>query len=243
MMAAEINESTPVEAPAIPEPEAVSLSPVTARAVPTVRCGVAVASRFVAPLPANQFFFLQVPKISDDLHNGGSNPPFVNGTATSGSPDELSNKHIADIVDDLVNSAEPSISGGSDTETSRFDAAKNKDGDKGHVRTSSTARKPTTFKSVSVNKTFLAAKAAGTAGVAKPGDKASPTLGVASLTSASSASARPRLVAKTGLVKGVGANGRPAAAPDPNAVWNKNRRKYFFLLPTVDRLGLYIPLS
>ncbi|ERT00828.1 hypothetical protein HMPREF1624_02061 [Sporothrix schenckii ATCC 58251] len=185
-MAAEINESTPVEAPANSEPEA-------------------------------------VPKISDDLHNGDSNPPSVNGTATSGSPDELSNKHIADNVDDLVNSAEPSISGGSDTETSRLDAAKNKDGDKGHVRTSSTARKPTTFKSVSVNKTFLAAKAAGTAGVAKPGDKASPTLGVASLTSASSASPRPRLVAKTGLVKGPGANGRPAAAPDPNAVWNKNR--------------------
>ncbi|KAL1902297.1 hypothetical protein Sste5346_001273 [Sporothrix stenoceras] len=186
-MAAEINESTPVEAPAISEPEP------------------------------------QASK-NNDLHNGGSNPPSVNGTATSGSPDELSNKHIADIVDDLVNSAEPSISGGSDTETSRVDGAKNKDGDdKGHVRTSSTARKPTTFKSVSVNKTFLAAKAAGTAGVAKPGDKASPTLAVASLTSASSASARPRLVAKTGLVKGSGANGRPAAAPDPNAVWNKNR--------------------
>ncbi|CAK7225216.1 hypothetical protein SBRCBS47491_005816 [Sporothrix bragantina] len=166
-----------------------------------------------------------VPKTSDDLHNGGSNPPSVNGTATSGSPDELSNKHIADIVDDLVNSAEPSISGGSDTETSRLDPAKGKDGgDKGHVRTSSTARKPATFKSVSVNKTFLAAKAASAApGVAKPGDKASPTLGVASLTSASSASARPRLVAKTALAKGAGANGRPTAAPDPNVVWNKNR--------------------
>ncbi|CAK7211239.1 hypothetical protein SEUCBS140593_001107 [Sporothrix eucalyptigena] len=185
-MAAEINENTSVEAPAISEPPA-------------------------------------VPKISDNLHNGGSNPPSVNGTATSGSPDELSNKHIADIVDDLVNSAEPSISGGSDTETSRVDPTKNKDGDKGHVRTSSTARKPTTFKSVSVNKTFLAAKAAGSPSLAKPGDKASPTLGVASLTSASSASARPRLVAKTGLVKGAGANGRPAATPDANVVWNKNR--------------------
>jgi hypothetical protein len=188
--------------------------------------------------PLTQSFFLQVPKISDDLHNGGSNPSSVNGTATSSSPDELSNKHIADIVDDLVNSAEPSISGGSDTETSRLDAAKHKDGDKGHVRTSSAARKPTTFKSVSVNKTFLAAKAAGTTGVAKSGDMASPTLGVASLTSASSASARPRLVAKTGLVKGAGTNGRPAAAPDPNAVWNKNRRKNLRLRPTFYRLSL-----
>ncbi|CAK7218359.1 hypothetical protein SCUCBS95973_003457 [Sporothrix curviconia] len=187
-MAAEIDANTPVEAPAISEPQAVH-------------------------------------KSSDDLHNGGSNLPSVNGTATSGSPDELANKHIADIVDDLVNSAEPSISGGSDTEASRLDPAKRKDGgDKGHVRTSSAARKPATFKSVSVNKTFLAAKAGGAPGVAKPGDKASPTLGVASLsTPSSSASARPRLVAKTGLVKGAGANGRPAAAPDPNVVWNKNR--------------------
>ncbi len=169
----------------------------------------------------------QAPKISEDSYNGGSDPSPLNGAANAASLDELSNKHIADIVDDLVNSAEPSVSGGSDTETSRPDPSKIKDGDKGHIRTSSTTRKPATFKSVSVNKTFLAAKAAGSSGTVKLGDRASPTLGAASLTSASSAPARPRLVAKTGLVKGIGSNGRPAAAPDPNAVWNKNRRESF----------------
>ncbi|CAK7274265.1 hypothetical protein SEPCBS57363_006075 [Sporothrix epigloea] len=191
-MAAETDANTPVEAPAISEPQA-------------------------------------VPKTSDDLQNGDSYPPSVNDIATSGSSDDFSTKRIADNIDDLVNSAEPSNSGGSDTEASRPDPAKSRDGeDKGHVRTSSLARKPATFKSVSVNKTFLAAKLASAPGVAKPGDRASPTLGTVSLTTASSATARPRLIAKTGLVKGASANGRPVAAPDPNAVWNKNRRKNLF---------------
>ncbi|CAK7275109.1 hypothetical protein SEPCBS119000_006513 [Sporothrix epigloea] len=165
-----------------------------------------------------------VPDTSNDLHNGASFLSSVNDTATSRSSEELSIKRLADTVDDLVYSAEASNSGGSDAEASRSDRAKSSNGeDKGHVRTSSLARKPATFKSVSVNKTFLAAKLASASGVAKPGDRASPTLGTASLTGTSSASARPRLVAKTGLVKGASANGRPVAAPDPNAVWNKNR--------------------
>lgn len=185
MMAAEVNEPTSVEAPALSSSDAVH-------------------------------------KINDNSQNGGSGPPSV---TASGSPDELANKHIADIIDDLVNSAEPSISGGSDTETTRRDAAKSSDGDSGHVRTSSTARKPATFKTVSVNKTFLAAKAAaGSSSTPKPSDTASPVLSNASLSTTSVAgSARPRLVAKTGLVKGANANGRPAAAPDPNTVWNKNQ--------------------
>lgn len=133
MMAAEVNEPTSVEAPALSSSDAVH-------------------------------------KINDNSQNGGSGPPSV---TASGSPDELANKHIADIIDDLVNSAEPSISGGSDTETTRRDAAKSSDGDSGHVRTSSTARKPATFKTVSVNKTFLAAKAAaGSSSTPKPSDTA-----------------------------------------------------------------------
>ncbi|EFX04654.1 hypothetical protein CMQ_1582 [Grosmannia clavigera kw1407] len=189
MMAAEIRDSTIVEAAAISDSNATA-------------------------------------KINDQPNDVDSSTPSLKGPDSSTSPDELANKHIADIVDDLVNSAEPSISGGSDTETSRLDALRGKNGDNGHARASSAARKPAVFKAVSVNKTFLAAKAT-VPGAAKPGEKASPTLGVATLSSSTSASARPRLIAKTGgglVAKGSGGtNGRPAAAPDANAVWNKNR--------------------
>ncbi|PSR90619.1 hypothetical protein BD289DRAFT_481566 [Coniella lustricola] len=126
------------------------------------------------------------------------------------------------VIDELVNSAEVSISGGSDTEASRPDLAK-KD-DKGHSRTAS-VKKPTTFKSVSVNKTFLASKASSSTSVPKVGDK--PTTPVPSAaTPSTSSTPKPRLVAKS--VAGIrdaskvsSQNGRPA--PDGNAVWNKNR--------------------
>ncbi len=164
----------------------------------------------------------------------------VNGEAASLSPDDIENQHISDIVDDLLNSAEASISGGSDTDASRPDIFKGKDGEKGHVRTSSAVKKPATFKSVSVNKTFLAAKASPGAAPVKAGDKPNPSAGVPSAQSAAASSvARPRLVAKTGSGLGhslqrslSGANGgKPAVAPDPNAVWNKNRRKPFLEPP------------
>jgi short subunit dehydrogenase-like uncharacterized protein len=149
----------------------------------------------------------------------------VNGDSVGTSTDELENKQIADIVDDLVNSAEVSISGGSDTETSR--SRLNPD-DKGHGRTSSSVRKPTSFKAVSVNKTFLAAKGASANTPLKPNDKSAAGSG-ASTPGTASLSARPRLVAKSGsgLVtkSSAGGNGAKGAAPDPNAVWNKNRRK------------------
>jgi hypothetical protein len=134
-----------------------------------------------------------------------------------------------------VNSAEVSISGGSDTEASRSEATKLRDEEKGHARTASTAKKPATFKSVSVNKTFLAAKSAAGAAPAKATDKASASAGLATGQGGSApAAARPRLVAKTGSglrdLPRSGANGaRPAGVPDPSAVWNKNRRKYLII--------------
>ena len=75
----------------------------------------------------------QTVKINDGAQDDDSAPASVNGTAAPGSRDELENKHISDIVDDLVNSAEPSVSGGSDTEASK--SFKGKD-EKGHARTS-----------------------------------------------------------------------------------------------------------
>ncbi|KAI5457168.1 hypothetical protein BGZ63DRAFT_417478 [Mariannaea sp. PMI_226] len=142
--------------------------------------------------------------------------------------DEIENKRITS-VDDQINSADVSVSGGSDTEASRADGSKGKDGDRGHGRTGSSVKKPATFKAVSVNKTFLAAKANATSASAKVVEKqntgsSTPPLGQAALSS------RPRLVAKTG--SGVrdssprfsaSANGKPGSAPDPSVVWNKNR--------------------
>jgi hypothetical protein len=91
-------------------------------------------------------------------------------------------------------------------------------------------KKQTSFKAVSVNKTFLAAKGAGPA---KSGDKAAP--GSTSLPVAPSASStpRPRLVAKSGSslrdstprTAATPNGGKMGSAPDANAVWNKNRRK------------------
>lgn len=151
----------------------------------------------------------------------------------NGAAEEIVDKHIQEIVEGIVNSADSSVGGGSDTEASKQDGA-NKDG-KAHTRTLSAVKKPTSFKSVSVNKTFLAAsKGSAGAGSSKPGDKIVLSTGggqSASGTSTSSA-AKPRLVAKSGsglrdLGKstGSGSGGRPAMAPDPSAVWNKNRRR------------------
>lgn len=162
---------------------------------------------------------------SDSAQDVDSGQAHVNGDAAStAAGDEIDNKAISDIVDDLVNSAEVSISGGSDTEASR--SSKLKDEDKQHGRTSSTVRKPISFKAVSVNKTFLAAKGATSNTPAKTGDKSPIISGLAPASgSSSAATARPRLVAKTGsgLVAKSAMNGDKRSAPDPNAVWNKNR--------------------
>jgi hypothetical protein len=157
----------------------------------------------------------------------------VNGVVDAASAEELENKHIADIVDDLVNSAEVSISGGSDTEAFRSEATKLKDEEKGHARAASAAKKPAIFKSVSVNKTFLASKATAGATPTKATDKNVPSSGLAaSQNSSTSTASRPRLVAKSGSglrdsLPRSGPNGaRPAGVPDASAVWNKNKRKH-----------------
>jgi hypothetical protein len=132
--------------------------------------------------------------------------------------------------DTNINSAEVSVSGGSDTENSKAETSKTQ---LGHVRTTSTVKKPLSFKPVSVNKTFLAAKGTTAPPTIKSGEK-----GAAGTTSAqsgplSSSAPRPRLVAKSGSGlrdsaprNAASTNGNKAgAAPDASAVWNKNRRK------------------
>lgn len=136
------------------------------------------------------------------------------------SPD-AEHKQVAEIVDELVNSAEVSVSGGSDTETSKARL-----GDKNHARTSSTVKKPQSFKPVSVNRTFLASKTAANSAT-RPDSAAGSASSTPQPTPSSSAS-RLKLVAKSGSslggsTKTLSSNGKPAAAPDPNTVWNRNR--------------------
>ncbi|KAI3320068.1 hypothetical protein HD806DRAFT_246028 [Xylariaceae sp. AK1471] len=156
---------------------------------------------------------------NSDSQNGDRSNVIVNGSA-----DEIQNKQIADIVDELVNSAEASVSGGSDTEASKADSIKVA-GDKGHARSSSTVKKPLSFKSVSVNRTFLASKGA-TNSTSRPESAAGSTSTTPQPT-ASSAS-RLKLVAKSGSSLGgtsktLGINGKASGAPDANLVWNRNR--------------------
>ena len=171
---------------------------------------------------------MQVNLADTDSQNDPLDRAFLNGSPAA---DDIQNKLLSAVE---LNSADPSVSGGSDTEASKPDTGKDQDG-KGHARTSSTVKKPATFKAVSVNRTFLASKGAAGSPATKAGEKTagSPNLS-ASLPGGSALSAtRPRLVAKSG--SGAGGSGtkfsslangsRPGAAPDANAVWNKNRRK------------------
>lgn len=94
-------------------------------------------------------------------------------------------------------------------------------------------KKLASFKPVSVNKTFLAAKGATTATTSKLGDKTATSTTLVPGPS-NAAISRPRLVAKTGSGlrdstprNSTSANGgKPGAAPDASAVWNKNRRMW-----------------
>ncbi|KAI0100372.1 hypothetical protein GGR51DRAFT_564181 [Nemania sp. FL0031] len=143
----------------------------------------------------------------------------------NGSSEEIENKQIVEILDEVVNSAEASVSGGSDTEALKGDAAK-LSGDKGHARSSSSVKKPQSFKSVSVNRTFLASKSA-TNSTSRPESAAGSASTTPQPTGSSSAS-RLKLVAKTGsnlggASKTSGVNGKSSGAPDPNLVWNRNR--------------------
>lgn len=162
-----------------------------------------------------------------------SEQPLVNGAS-----EKNDIKQDGEHVEPNINSAEVSVSGGSDTEASKAEASKSQVDEKGHVRTTSTVKKFASFKPVSVNKTFLAAKGSNAATTAKVGDKvASGATAVQTGPSSTSSALRPRLVAKTGSGlrdsaprAATSANGGKAgAAPDASAVWNKNRRTLHFL--------------
>ncbi|KAI2636022.1 hypothetical protein GGS21DRAFT_60968 [Xylaria nigripes] len=145
--------------------------------------------------------------------------------AVDGSGDEIENKQIAEIVDELVNSADASVSDGSDTEASKGDPRKSHE--KGHARSSSAVKKPISFKSVSVNRTFLASKSA-TNSTSRP-ESATGSASTTPQPTVSSSASRLKLVAKSGSNLGgasktlSGVNGKSSGVPDPNLVWNRNR--------------------
>ncbi|TVY78506.1 hypothetical protein LSUE1_G006165 [Lachnellula suecica] len=159
-----------------------------------------------------------------------SEQPLLNGTPISNTDvDKI--KQDTEHVEAGVNSAEVSVSGGSDTEASKAETTKTQTDEKGHVRTASTVKKFASFKPVSVNKTFLAAKGATTLVPSKLGDKGAASSTLTQAGPSTSSTPRPRLVAKSGSglrdstpKASIAANGsKPGAAPDASAVWNKNR--------------------
>jgi hypothetical protein len=166
-----------------------------------------------------------------------SEQPLLNGSPIPNTDkDEI--KQDAEHAEAGVNSAEVSVSGGSDTEASKAETTKTQTDEKGHLRTASVVKKFASFKPVSVNKTFLAAKSATTAAPLKLGDKsAANSTTFPSGGPSTSTALRPRLVAKSGSGlrdstprATTAANGnKPGAAPDASAVWNKNRRMLHFI--------------
>ncbi|KAI9745594.1 MAG: hypothetical protein M1818_001128 [Claussenomyces sp. TS43310] len=149
----------------------------------------------------------------------------------TGAKPPVNGKAYIDTLDSPVNSAEVSVNGGSDTEATKAEATKHQGDGQTHARSASTIKKPTSFKAVSVNKTFLAAKGAPGATFAKVGDKGSAGSSSIPVAPSTSFASRPRLVAKTGSgLRDSGArasaaanSGKGGAAPDPSVVWNKNR--------------------
>jgi hypothetical protein len=90
------------------------------------------------------------------------------------------------------------------------------------VRTNSAVKKPTSFKSVSVTKNFLA-KSAVTVPTARPGDKAA---SIAQTSASTLQTAKPRLVAKSGgsnVPRTLGKVNGAGSGPDASKVWNKNQ--------------------
>ncbi|KAI1765363.1 hypothetical protein GGR53DRAFT_529587 [Hypoxylon sp. FL1150] len=155
---------------------------------------------------------------SNEIHDGSHSSATVNNTTSA------EHKQIADVVNELVNSAEASVSG-SDTEASKADFPKHLL-DRNNGRNSPATKKPQSFKSVSVNRTFLAPKAS-TNSTSRP-DSSPSTASATPQPIHSNSASRLKLVAKSGSslggsTKTLSSNGKPANAPDPSTVWNRNR--------------------
>lgn len=120
---------------------------------------------------------------------------------------------------------------GSDTDISRAGSVDQSKEENRHLKAGS-AKKPTSFKSVSITKTFLAKTAGVTPPPAKVGEKSPVASTVQPV-------AKPRLVAKSGSgLRDIPRvrSGDGASAPDGRTVWNKNQREYLHSVLTGPRL-------
>ena len=121
-----------------------------------------------------------------------------------------------------VSNSHPDPNVGSDTDTSRADGAEQGNDGQDKIYRLGAMKKPTSFKSVSVTKSFLA-KTASTPPTmtVKIGEKSPAVAALQSI-------AKPRLVAKSG--SGIRDSPRPRltadGASDGATVWNKNRREF-----------------
>ncbi|KAK8161195.1 hypothetical protein BKA80DRAFT_113405 [Phyllosticta citrichinensis] len=147
-----------------------------------------------------------------DLATEGSEQSKARDESVDKSKEAMLNGSGLSAEDPAAQHLAADTSGGSDTDTSRA----GKDGTK--------PKKPTSFKSVSVTKNFLAKTAV--SAPTKVGEKVStsPSISLAQPT------AKPRLVAKSGsgvgsslTRSGLGKLNGSGAGPDPATVWNKNR--------------------
>ncbi|KAL6710281.1 hypothetical protein ACN47E_009227 [Coniothyrium glycines] len=165
---------------------------------------------------------------TDDLN--GTLTPTVNGVSGSAATVDGSSQDFGqplfngDASEYLATESQAvaDASGGSDTDISRPGSVDPLKQEAGHVRANSTVKKPSTFKSVSVTKNFLAKSAVSTP-VARPGDKAASP---APLSTSSLLTAKPRLVAKLGTGNAprvLGKTNGATSGPDASKVWNKNQ--------------------
>ncbi|TQS37758.1 hypothetical protein Golomagni_01756 [Golovinomyces magnicellulatus] len=136
-----------------------------------------------------------------------------------------------EILETKNNSAILSVYGGSDSESFKADTSKLEGNEKGHFRTTSAVKKPTSFKPVSVNKKFLATKNSASVSTTKFGDKSlAGSVSSQPVPLVGGNGARPRLVAKSGpglhttpRTTAIPSGVKVGGAPDASAVWNKNR--------------------
>ncbi|KAF1944345.1 hypothetical protein EJ02DRAFT_99065 [Clathrospora elynae] len=161
---------------------------------------------------------------TSNARDAPSSTPIANGTDAA----SADSAHVSDKAGDssdhsaAESHAVADASGGSDTDISRPGSVDPSKQDGSHVRTNSTVKRPSTFKAVSVTKSFLA-KSTGPTPVARAGEKPAP---VAQPKMSSVLTAKPRLVAKSGtgnVPRTLGKVNGAGSGPDASKVWNKNQ--------------------
>ena len=159
--------------------------------------------------------------IDDSASSTNTRAAHGDATATTSSTASEPSSIATNATGDAAEHAVADASGGSDTDISRPGSVDQSKRDAGHVRANS-MKKPSTFKSVSVTKNFLAKSVVSTP-TARPGEKVAPA---APSALAAAPALKPRLVAKLGTgnaPRTLGKVNGAGSGPDASKVWNKNQ--------------------